>query len=112
LRRGITTQYFHTISTHRSKKNKIIFLDINGQHTTTKAAITQHIFSFYKGLLGIPGEIYSSLEPDFWDSNDTLRPDEQASLEIIFTMEEIKHEIFVSEPNGAPGRDGFTFKFY
>lgn len=59
------TKYFHTIATHRSKKNKILSLDIDGHHTTTKNEIKHHVLSFYKELLGISGETSASLDYDF-----------------------------------------------
>ena len=78
------------MATHRAKKNKILSLDINGQQTTTKSDIKTHIFSFYKNLLGIPGDTTALLESDFWDTCDKLTDSEQHSLEVPFSLEEIK----------------------
>lgn len=106
------TKYFHTIATHRSKKNKILSLDINGQQTSTKPEIHNHILSFYKNLLGVSGNTNAYLDPDFWEPNDILTPIEQLSLETPFTIEEVKKAVFACEPHRAPGPDGFSFKFY
>lgn len=52
------------------------------------------------------------LEDDFWEIPDILTSLKQWSLERPFTEDELKHALFASESNGAPGPDWFTFKFY
>ena len=106
------TKYFHTVATHRAKTNKILSLDIDGNISTSQSEIAQHIQQFYKNLLGQPGTTCATLSPDFWDPSDKLTKIEQQSLEVPFSLDEIKNAVFTSEPNGAPGPDGFTFKFY
>lgn len=87
-------------------------LEINGQLTSNPSSIQHHILAFYKDLLGTPGLKFGFLDDQFWDLEDKLTALEQWSLERSFTEEELKHALFASEPNGAPGPDGFIFKFY
>lgn len=63
-------------------------------------------------MLGDPGLKYASLDSDFWDSDNQLTIHEQCVLELPFSEEEIHQAVFASNPNGAPGPDDFTFKFY
>ena len=49
---------------------------------------------------------------DFWDPSDILTTSESNLLELPFTESEIHKALFDSEPNGAPGPDGFSFHFY
>ncbi|XP_078148468.1 uncharacterized protein LOC144543891 [Carex rostrata] len=102
------TKFFHTVATHRSKKIRINTLEINGQLTSDPDSIQQHILTFYKDLLGTPGLKFGFLDDQFWDLEDKLTSLEQWSLERPFTEEELKKALFASEPNGAPGPDGFT----
>ena len=84
----------------------------DGQLTSDPNTIQQHIVEFYKNLLGTSGIKFGSLDEQFWDLEDKLTALEQWSLERPFTEQELKQALFASEPNGAPGPDGFTFKFY
>lgn len=63
-------------------------------------------------MLGNSGTKYAHLSVDFWDPRDKLASLKATQLEIPFTETEIKKAFFDSEPNGAPGPDGFSFKFY
>lgn len=74
--------------------------------------IKHHITDFSKNLLGIPGVTCAKLGPHFWDDTDKLSDIENHSLEIPFTLDELKKAVFACEPHGALGPDGFTFKFY
>ena len=106
------TKFFHTIATHRAKKNRINSLEINGVLTNNIVDIKAHVVEYYKDLLGSTGHLFGSLGPNFWNIDEQLTTLEKWDLERSFTEEELKHAVFASEPNGAPGPDGFTFKFY
>lgn len=49
---------------------------------------------------------------DIWDPNDQVTSVENDLLIQHFLENEIHQAIFESDPNGAPGPDGLTFKFY
>lgn len=44
----------------------------------------------YENLFGIPGITCAHIDTDFWDDTDKLTDTEQQSLEIPFTLEELK----------------------
>lgn len=106
------TKYFHLITNHRKKKNKINSLEIDNITTTSPTEIKQHVFDSYKNILGIPGFKYASLEPNFWEESDKITPQENSLLVAPFTLEEIRVALFACEANGAPGPDDLSFKFY
>lgn len=87
-------------------------MHIDGQLTNNPSDIKKHVVQFYKELLESQGTKFGYLEPEFWDLSDKLTPLEQRSLERTFTKEELTTALFASKVNGAPGPDGFTFKFY
>lgn len=94
------------------KKNHIHSLDINGSPSHVISDIKKHVSEYYKDILGCPGIKYATLDKDFWDDNDKITTQENLLLQQSFTLEEIKTTLFDCEPNGAPGPDGFSFKFY
>jgi hypothetical protein len=50
--------------------------------------------------------------PHFWDPDDILTAEENASLEKPFSEEEIKQAVFESYASGAPCPDSLSFLFY
>lgn len=106
------TKYFHVIANHRKKQSRINSLVIDDTPTQSVPDIKAHVFQYYKDILGTPGIKYASLDPQFWDEQDKLTPHETTQLEIPFTLDEIHQALFACEPTGAPGPDGFSFKFY
>lgn len=59
-----------------------------------------------------PGlNIPTSFEESFLDDKDLITLEKNNILEQPFTETEQKKAVFYSEANGAPGPDGFTFRF-
>lgn len=52
------------------------------------------------------------LDASFWDQQDLISEVENKELEKPFSLEEIHRAVLESEATGAPGPDGFSFKFY
>lgn len=106
------TKFFHRIASHRKRKNTISALEIEGQISNNIPEISNHISQYYKEIFGVPGIKYASLDQHFWADNELVTQEENSSLIQPFSEEEIKVAVFASDPTGAPGPDGFTFKFY
>lgn len=47
-----------------------------------------------------------------WSTAEQLTPLQQSSLELPFTLNEIKLTLFSCNPNKSPGSDGISFLFY
>ena len=66
------TKYFHTVASHRSKKNQIHSLEIDNNTSSNLVEIRNHIVSYYKELLGTSGFTYGHLDHSFWNEEDKL----------------------------------------
>lgn len=107
----MNTKYFHVVANHRKKKNTI-YLNIDNVLTHSIEDIKQHTTNYYKQILETKEIKYASLGPSFWEETHKVTPQENTTLTLSFSLNEIKTTLFACEPNGAPGPDGFSFKFY
>lgn len=87
-------------------------MEINGQLTSNPDDIHQHIQGYYKKLLGSPVHTFGQLGPAMWGPADKITQLENDLLTKPFSESELHQDVFESEPNGAPGPDGLTFRFY
>jgi hypothetical protein len=106
------TNFFHRIANTRSRKNKILSLEIQRQLTGNTKDIHQHVQEYYKDLLGTPECPFGHLGPGLWAPQDKVTSEENTLLISPFLESEIHRAIFESDPNGSPGPYGLTFKFY
>lgn len=106
------TKFFHLTATQRQRKNTILSLEINGSLIFDTQIIRDHITSYYKNLLGQSEPRLISLGNRLWSTSEQLTPLQQSTLEIPFTLEEIKTTLFSCNPSKSPGPDGISFLFY
>lgn len=74
------TKFFHVVASHRSRKNRINAVEIDGLPTTNVGLMKKHAVDFYKNLLGQPGVKYAHLDSQFWDSQDLITPSEKKRI--------------------------------
>jgi hypothetical protein len=72
----------------------------------------KHAVAFYKNLFGEEASEGLKLDEEFWEEEEKVTSEENQMLEAPFSVEEIKEVIDNSYAEGAPGSDGFSFKFY
>lgn len=98
LEGDLNTKFFHVSATARKKKNLIYSLEINGITVYDPLVLKQHITSYYKELLGTCSSRFLSLQSDLWPVSEQLTSAQSSSLELPFTLEEIKHTVFFAIP--------------
>jgi hypothetical protein len=67
---------------------------------------------YYKELFRWEDRDTISLEGQFWEAQDMVSPADNIGLVAPFSEQEIKHAIFYSYAEGAPGLDVLSFLFY
>lgn len=90
------TKFFHVIASHRNKKNRINYLDIQGQNTTHVADMKKHVIEYYKQLLGVQGTKFAHLYDTFWDETDKVVEIDRLSIEQPILVQELKEAVFNS----------------
>jgi hypothetical protein len=72
-----------------------------------------HIYDFYKGLMGAAGEERAfSLAPNLWPTEARISEGDNAELELTFTAEELDSVLASMKPDSAPGPDGLSVAFF
>jgi hypothetical protein len=70
-------------------------------------ALTEHIYGFYKGLMGTKGDpARFSMGVNLWEEG------ENRELELTFTPEELDEVLASMKPDSAPGPDGLPVVFF
>ena len=106
------TTYFHAQPNHRRRKKRINMLEGPSGMVQDTDGIIKIVVDYYKNLFGFEQKINVDLAPYFWEAGDRVTDAQNAILDADFTEQEIKHAIFGSYAEGAPGPDGLPFPFY
>lgn len=102
------TRFFHLQACHRSRKQHIGCLKVQGIDITSNDQMAEAVYEHYKGLLGIPFQHAATINFD----NLGLHQHDLDMLDVCFSEFEIWTAIQELPPDKAPGTDGFTGLFY
>lgn len=106
------TKYFHAIANQRKRKKMISSLEgANGLVSDTKSILGIDV-DYYRSLFNAEPHPDISLQYDFWAEEEKVSLEENLSLTQPISEDEIKHVVFNSYAEGAPGPDGFSLLFY
>jgi hypothetical protein len=67
---------------------------------------------FYKNLFKWEDRKPFCLGNNFWEDIDLGQPEDNVALEAPFSEDEVRHVVFSSYAEGAPGPVGLSFLFY
>jgi mannosylglycoprotein endo-beta-mannosidase len=76
LQGDANTAYFHAVANGRCQKCNILSLVAEGRSISDKRDIEEHIYGFYRNLLGASEPRSCRLSPDMWDSAPRVLPAE------------------------------------
>jgi hypothetical protein len=114
LREGdACTTFFHAIVNGRRRKCYIPRLLTDLGEVSEQKDIQDHVYSFYRELMGAPGEPRAFLlSRNLWPDAARISGEENSELERTFTTEELDAVLASMKTDSAPGPDGFPVSFY
>jgi hypothetical protein len=113
LKGDANTAFFHAMANGRRRKCTITRLVLDQGIITEPSALEEHIYEFYRELLGSPGEnSWFALAPQLWDAAGTVLPEENTAIMLSFTDRELDEVLQGMKTDTAPGPDGFPVCFF
>ena len=112
LKGDAPTAYFFAIANGRRRRCDINSLMINGLRSSDQSVILAHVVDFFSSLLGAKPQSGLSISPHLWSSGLKISPEENASLMIPLSDQEIWDVVNSANPNAASGPDGFSIPFF
>nr|XP_016468328.1 PREDICTED: uncharacterized protein LOC107790873 [Nicotiana tabacum] len=107
------TKYFSTVMKERSQRKQIleIYTD-DGMKLATPTNIKEEIVKFYKSLIGTDVASFPSINKETMKNGPKLTHEQQLSLCVEVTEEEIYAALCAIHEDKAPGVDGYNSCFF
>jgi exonuclease III len=112
LQGDANTAYFHAVANGRRRKCNILRLVTNQGPITEKSLIQEHIYDFYRQLLGSTEARVCSLDPNAWGEETRVSLDENAEVMRTYSEAELDCLLQDMKTDTAPGPDGFPVSFF
>ncbi|XP_071683729.1 uncharacterized protein [Lolium perenne] len=112
LQGDANTKYFHAVANGRRRRCHISSLRTEDGEITDQQAITQHVYDFYRALMGAEEPKMLCLQQDFWAAGARVTDQENEALLRSFSMEELEEVLKDTKTDTAPGPDGFSVSFF
>ena len=113
LKGDANTAFFHAIANGRRRKCSISRLVAARGTISDPSEIRDHIYDFYRDLLGVGGEPgLFSLTDSLWDAQRCVSEEENQGLMLTFTADEMDAVLASMKVDTAPGPDGFPVIFF
>jgi hypothetical protein len=106
------TAYFHTIANGRHRKCAIRSLQSEEGEISGPAAIQDHIYKFYMGLMGTEDPKFISMRSNCWSGEENVADVDNAALALSFSREELEEVLAGTKTATAPGPNGFPVDFF
>jgi hypothetical protein len=104
--------YFHAIANGRRRKCAITALASPSGPITNKFSIQEHVYSFYRELMGTEEPQLLTLVEGFWVENQRVSNTENLEMALSFTAQELDEVLALNKTDTAPGPDGFLVIFF
>ena len=85
----------------------ITTLQTQGGAISDPRLIQEHIYDFYRELLGSVAPRRLGLAPQTWTANNCVSAEENLALSLTFSESELEGIVLEMKSNTAPGPDGF-----
>jgi hypothetical protein len=112
LQGDANTKFFHAFANGRKRKCAIHSLSSDHGVITGKEAIQEHIYSFYRNLMGAEEPKLIGIRSDLWPLEQRVSFQENAEMLRTFTSEELDFVLHETKTDTAPGPDGLPVLFY
>jgi hypothetical protein len=106
------TAYFHAVANGCRRKCLISSLNMEAGPIMDKRLIQEHIYSFYRDLLGSDNPHLCGLAQHAWELSPRVSPEENLHLALTFSEEELTAMVKEMKTDTAPGSDGFPVAFF
>jgi mannosylglycoprotein endo-beta-mannosidase len=112
LQGDANTAYFHAVANGRRCKCQITMLNTPLGPITDQRLIQEHVYAFYRELLGTSATRCCGLAPETWQEQHRVSPEENNNLALTFSEAELENIINDMKTNTAPGPDGLPVIFF
>jgi hypothetical protein len=112
LQGDANTAYFHAVANGRRRKCYISRLIAPEGPITDKHLIQEHIYDFYRGLMGSSESRGCSLAARTWGSEARVSRAENEELLRTYSKDELEQIVCEMKSDTAPGPDGFPTLFF
>ena len=112
LQGDANTAYFHAVANGRRRKCYISLLQTDAGPIRDPKLIQDHVYSFYRDLLGTEAPRHLGLVSNTWSGATRVSDEENNSLLLTFSEEELERLVMDMKVNTAPGPDGFPVAFF
>jgi hypothetical protein len=106
------TRYFHLVANDKRRKYHIFQLEDGDRIIKGEEPLKSYIMDYYKNLFGPFDSGMFSLDEDNRDDIIQMASEDNETLVIVFTEQEVKVAVFKMKHNKAPGPNGFPAEFY
>jgi exonuclease III len=106
------TAYFHAVANGRRRKCCILRLLTDNGPISEKRQIQEHIYDFYRRLLGSTDTRVCSLDPGAWGVEDRVSTQENEEVMRTYSQEELDILVQEMKSDTAPGPDGLPVQFF
>jgi hypothetical protein len=106
------TTYFYVVANGRRRKCMISTLTVDAGPISDKRLIQDHIYSFYRELLGSESIRLCGIAQNAWDTSPRVSAAENLHLALTFSKEELEEVVKEIKTDTAPGLDGFPVAFF
>lgn len=98
-----STEFFHAIANGRRRRCFIHILSEGNNVFSEEEELRNHIYGFYRNLLGIESGGAAGISNHLWDAHERVSFADNEALTCPFSLEEITNNLKNMRVNPAPG---------
>ena len=112
LQGDANTAYFHAVANGRRRRCLISSLQTEVGPISDPRLIQEHIYDFYRELLGSESPRQLGLSPQTWLASKRVSAADNEALALTFSETVLEAIFQYMKSNTAPGPDGFPVSFF
>ena len=112
LQGDANTAYFHAVANGHRRKCLISSLQSQGGLIADPVLIQEHVYDFYRELLGVTAPRHPGLATHIWPDSKRVSDGENLALSLTFSESELESIVLDMKSNTAPGPDGLPAPFF
>jgi hypothetical protein len=112
LQGDANSAYFHAVANGRWRKCLISIINTPNGPITDQRLIQEHVYEFYRQLLGTNATRGYGLAPETWSGRQRVSQEENIELALTFSELELENIVMDMKTNTAPGPDGLLVIFF
>jgi hypothetical protein len=104
--------YFHAVANGQRRRCNIVRLIAEGCTISEKQEIQDHVYGFYRNLMGSEEDRLCTLDPQMWEFQARVSDEENEGLLCTVSEQELEQIMQDMKSDTALGPDGFTVRFF